>query len=147
MRFETFIVHAGEGYLPDHPSISQRPLTMEDLPIGYGYNSIDKDDFAEWIAEYPKDYPVIVFEGTPLQLEAAFNAYLRGCSEIRGADDDHYDYFPSNFDAVVELARFLDANSGLLANHVARCQAVWDKLANQGSWTPEDFASEITARP
>lgn len=138
MRFVTACIHAGNGYLPDTLKVEAHNPNVE----GYGYND-DYDDH---------DSDVVIETDN---LDAAYALWLEyavGCSDIRGADDDHYDYFPSNFDALVALGKQIDSARGN-----GRCmfisRFIWDQLARHrdiGKSREEaiaEFADEIVSRP
>lgn len=148
MRFETFIVHAGQGYLPDDPAISVRPITKDDLHLGYDYNEITEND--DWLWDEPQDYGITVFEGELADLERAFGCFAVSCATIRGADDDHYDYWPSHFSGLIAFARFLDeqTDSNL---HLEACRVLWDGVVWMYAKTDDEakdyFSADIHPRP
>lgn len=145
MRFATFVYHAGEGYLPDTLKVQPHDPNVE----GYLYNeSLDEPD---------EDKVDVVIEGDSFDAcYAQWLEYAIGCTHIRGADDDHYDYFPSNFSGLVHLAMQIDK-----AFNVDRCtevaRRIWDDLAFD-RWacnlpladkdeSDAEFDSEIHPRP
>jgi hypothetical protein len=112
---------------------------------GYGYNDGDPDE----------DMEVIVIESETIEgMHVSWLEYAVGCSAIHGADDDHYDYFPANFSALVHLGHQLDALNGN-ERCLTVCRVIWDQLAFQrwdaGRETHEEaranFDDEIVPRP
>lgn len=136
MRIQTFIVH--RDYVPDDPAISLRDSITE----GYGYNEDADDGFT------------IVIEGELHDLERAWGAFAVACSSILGADDDHYDYWPSAFDALTHLGKQMDelTNTRL---HLTTLRGIWNHIVfTEWKRTREDFhafektfSSEFLPRP
>jgi hypothetical protein len=144
MRLETFIWHSREGYLPD--SVELEPF--RDDVEGYGYNTYTDEDRFEGEG-------IVVIKGiTTNQLYITWLEFALRCSQIRGADDDHYDYWPSNFSGLIHLGLQLDE---LRENErcLTICRAIWDDLsfyrwdaANETRATARaSFESEILPRP
>lgn len=147
MRIETAVIHAGESYLPD--TLKLEPYRTD--VAGYGYN--DDDDFG-YLDDDPPNTTVVIEADTLEGSHALWLEYAIGCSAIHGADDDHYDYWPSNFSGLVHLGLQLDE---LMSSDrcMIVCRMIWDNLTF-ARWEPNretleacraDFADEIMPRP
>lgn len=127
---QTSITHANETYLPDVFDVGPPDVNVP----GYGYNEGDNEA------------DIVSFTGTPDECGLAFMTYALRLSRIRGADDDHYDYWPSNFSGLIDIANQLRNITGSIS-YLLVCQHVWDDCAHDRDNDPEDFQSEIHSRP
>jgi hypothetical protein len=149
MRFATYVIYAGEGYCPDSITTRKPDLRTDSMR---GYNDLGDTETHDEMGA------TLVIEANSIcEARLIWSEFMQGCTRIRGADDDHYDYFPSHFDGLVDLAFQIDEAAGDswctdIANRVWDDHAYdnWSHnhvLKNDLDFAAREFADEIVPRP
>lgn len=134
----TDIIHAKEGYIPDHPLIEVEPVAR--ITNGYGYNEADlyEDDQSTYR---------VTMRGSVANLHDAWCAFAdllaKGC---QGGDDDAFDYMPSCWDGLIALARQLDY-IGRTCEHIGTCQRIWQSLKNRSDVSLDEYYEDYLIAP
>lgn len=153
MKISTFIYH--DAYLEGCDCKAEQ-YDPKNKPSMYGYNAFSGDEMEPFEGEYPG--AVITFEADTLpELQVKLMRYGFNLTRIRGADDDHYDYWPSSFSGFEDLCRQFDELAGG-SEMIEVANFVWDDhaydnwhynyvLKESPEYAANEFAQEIHPRP
>lgn len=154
MKVSTFIYHDLEGYLPSGSSYRK----YKEGDSKYGYNDMADVDLMPDEDGDQSGATITLVASSITELRLRWMEFAIKCTRIRGADDDHYDYFPSAWSGLIDLALQIDAKPNAGPYCVPMANEIWDDHAydywarnyvNQKTLeeAAEEFAQEIIDRP